>query len=115
MSSPEPEAIRAVSLRHWGRWASALVVALLAVNAGLAYRNTRQLLQDAGRVAHTHEVLEQINAIMSALKDQEASVRGYMLTGDDAFEVGQQLLAGLRGGWLEAPRIDVGVERKLGL
>ena len=30
MSSPEPEAIRAVSLRHWGRWASALVVALLA-------------------------------------------------------------------------------------
>ena len=30
MSSPEPEAIRAVPLRHWGRWVSALVVALLA-------------------------------------------------------------------------------------
>jgi guanine deaminase len=32
---------------------------------------------------------------------------------DDAFEVGRQLLAGLRGGWLEALRTDVGVERKL--
>ena len=31
----------------------ALVVALLVVNAGLAYRNTRQLLEDAGWVAHT--------------------------------------------------------------
>ena len=29
-----------------------LVVALLVVNAGLAYRNTRQLLEDAGWLAH---------------------------------------------------------------
>jgi hypothetical protein len=27
-------------------------VALLVVNAGLAYRNTRQLLEDAGWLAH---------------------------------------------------------------
>ncbi len=32
---------------------------------------------------------------------------------DEAFEVGKQLLAGLRSGWLEALRTDVGVERKL--
>jgi 5-methylthioadenosine/S-adenosylhomocysteine deaminase len=34
---------------------------------------------------------------------------------DEAFEVGQQLLASLRSGWLEALRSDVGVERKLAL
>ena len=34
---------------------------------------------------------------------------------DEAFELGQQLLASLRGGWLEALRTDVGVERKLNL
>jgi 5-methylthioadenosine/S-adenosylhomocysteine deaminase len=34
---------------------------------------------------------------------------------DEAFELGQQLLAPLRGGWLEALRTDVGVERKLTL
>ena len=34
---------------------------------------------------------------------------------DEAFELGRQLLAPLRGGWLEALRTDVGVERKLTL
>ena len=34
---------------------------------------------------------------------------------DEAFELGQQLLESLRGGWLEALGTDVGVERKLGL
>jgi 5-methylthioadenosine/S-adenosylhomocysteine deaminase len=34
---------------------------------------------------------------------------------DEAFELGRQLLAPLRSGWLEALRTDVGVERKLPL
>jgi hypothetical protein len=34
---------------------------------------------------------------------------------DEAFELGQQLLAGLRAGWLDALATDVGVERKLPL
>ena len=34
---------------------------------------------------------------------------------DEAFELGRQLLAPLRGGWLEALRTDVGAERKLPL
>jgi len=34
---------------------------------------------------------------------------------DEAFELGQQLLESLRGGWLEALATDVGVERKLRL
>jgi 5-methylthioadenosine/S-adenosylhomocysteine deaminase len=34
---------------------------------------------------------------------------------DEAFGLGRQLLAPLRGGWLEALQTDVGVERKLTL
>ena len=34
---------------------------------------------------------------------------------DEAFDIGKQLLASLHGGWLEALRTDVGVERKLAL
>jgi hypothetical protein len=34
---------------------------------------------------------------------------------DEAGELGQQLLASLRAGWLEALGTDVGVERKLSL
>jgi hypothetical protein len=32
---------------------------------------------------------------------------------DEAFGVGQELLASVRAGWLEAMRTDVGAERKL--
>jgi hypothetical protein len=34
---------------------------------------------------------------------------------DEAFELGRELLASLRGGWLEALCTEVGVERKLAL
>ena len=34
---------------------------------------------------------------------------------DEAHELGKQVLAGLRAGWLEALQTDVGVERKLSL
>ncbi len=47
----------------------------------------------------------------------EARERGREIVGrfDEAFQLGQQLLAPLRGGWLEALRTNVGVERKLAL
>jgi 5-methylthioadenosine/S-adenosylhomocysteine deaminase len=47
----------------------------------------------------------------------EARALGTEILGrhDEAFEIGQQLLAGVRAGWLEAMSTDVGVERKLRL
>jgi hypothetical protein len=37
---------------------------------------------------------------------------GIVARHDPAFEIGRQLLEGVRAGWLEAMRADVGVERK---
>ena len=75
-------------------------------------------------------------ALESVLVGGEWRVRGGRLTGldeadvlararetgrevvgrfDEAFELGQELVASLRGGWLEALGTDVGVERKLAL
>src|SRR6478752_2161749 len=48
-----------------------LVVALLVGNAGLAYRNTRQLRDDASWVAHTHEVLDLTSDVLRSLVDAE--------------------------------------------
>jgi hypothetical protein len=47
----------------------------------------------------------------------EARERGREIMGrfDEAFELGQELLVPLRGGWLEALKTPVGVERKLPL
>src|ERR671935_866045 len=73
-----------------------LVVALLVGNAGLAYRNTRQLLEDAGWVAHTHEVLDLTSDVLRTLVDAETGQRGFLITGKDNFlEPYQQALARL--------------------
>jgi cytosine/adenosine deaminase-related metal-dependent hydrolase len=49
-------------------------------------------------------------AILAEARELGAEILGRH---DEAFEIGQQLLAGVRAGWLEAMTTDVGVERKL--
>src|SRR5262249_35021013 len=73
-----------------------LVVALLVGNAALAYRNTRQLLEDAGWVAHTHEVLDLTSGTLRTLVDAETGQRGFLSTGkEDFLEPYHQALARL--------------------
>jgi methyl-accepting chemotaxis protein len=62
-------------------FATALCVLVLV--GWTVYRNTTELISDSGWVTHTHQVLEQTDAIVSALKDQEAGVRGFALTGQE--------------------------------
>lgn len=62
-----------------------LVVASLLLIAGLTYRNTRQLNEDAGWVAHTHHVRELTADVMLALVDAETGQRGFLITGKDEF------------------------------
>src|SRR5262245_28229411 len=73
-----------------------LVVALLVGNAALAYRNTRQLLEDAGWVAHTREVLDLTSDLLRTLVDAETGQRGFLITGkEDFLEPYRQALARL--------------------
>jgi PAS domain S-box-containing protein len=59
-----------------------LVAWALIMNAGLTYRNTRQLVEDARQVAHTHEVLDALEQLISTMKDAETGQRGYLITGE---------------------------------
>ncbi len=63
----------------------ALVVALLMLNAGLTYRNTRELHQDAQGVVHTQQVLDALDDVLAALTDAETGQRGFLLTGDTRY------------------------------
>jgi hypothetical protein len=47
-----------------------LVAGLLVLNAGLSYRNTRQLDRDAGWVAHTHDVLDATGGVLGDLQGE---------------------------------------------
>jgi PAS domain S-box-containing protein len=62
-----------------------LVACALIMNAGLNYRNTRQLVEDAGLVAHTHEVRDALEELVSIVKDAETGQRGYLITGEPRY------------------------------
>jgi signal transduction histidine kinase len=61
------------------------VVAFAAVNAAVSYRLTLRLIENERWVSHTHEVLNEIEGTLSALKDAETGQRGYLLTGDETY------------------------------
>jgi methyl-accepting chemotaxis protein len=61
---------------------SGALCALLVI-AWTVYGNTVSLIGDANRVTHTHQVLEKLDAILWGVKEQEAGVRGFALTGQE--------------------------------
>src|SRR5215467_5688604 len=59
----------------------AIIVAVLIVNASLSYRATRTLIANEQWVSHTYKVLNQLEVILSTLKDAEGGERGFIVTG----------------------------------
>ncbi|MEG4005674.1 CHASE3 domain-containing protein [Microcoleus sp. Pol11C1] len=62
-----------------------MVVALLVFNAATSYRNTLKLVENERWVSHTHQVLTELEATLSTLKDAETGQRGYLLTGEERY------------------------------
>ena len=62
--------------------AIALLVIALLVDAVLTLHNIREVATSVQWVSHTHEVLGQLEQVMSTLKDAETGQRGYLLTGE---------------------------------
>jgi methyl-accepting chemotaxis protein len=61
----------------------ALVIFLFV--GAISYRSTAQLTETAALVAHTHRVLETLEAVLSDMKDAETGQRGYLLTGQERY------------------------------
>ena len=53
---------------------------MLAAIAALAYWSTALVINNDWWVAHTHEVLDNLDLLLSAIKDAETGQRGYLLT-----------------------------------
>jgi methyl-accepting chemotaxis protein len=63
----------------------ALSLILLMAIGTVAYSSISKLATISQWVTHTHEVLEHIAGVLSALKDAETGQRGYVITGEDSF------------------------------
>jgi PAS domain S-box-containing protein len=65
-----------------GLLAASVAVVLIA---GLFLRSTRQLSWTSGRVAHTLDVINEAEQLLSLMKDAETGQRGYMLTHEERY------------------------------
>ena len=62
-----------------------LLVAALLTDAVLTLHNIREVATSVQWVSHTHEVLGQLEQVVSTLKDAETGQRGYLLTGERVY------------------------------
>jgi PAS domain S-box-containing protein len=62
-----------------------LALLVLLASGLLDFFHTRRLRENEQWVAHTHEVIEQLYLTRATLRDAEASKRGYLLTGREAY------------------------------
>jgi PAS domain S-box-containing protein len=60
-------------------------LAVLLAGGLFGYVNAQRLVANSRMVAHTHEVIEQLEAVLSTLKDAETGQRGYLLTEDPKY------------------------------
>jgi methyl-accepting chemotaxis protein len=62
-----------------------IALAILVVIGAVSYRSTVKLTETAAWVSHSHQVVGQIEALVSELKDAETGQRGFVITGDERY------------------------------
>lgn len=80
-----PSSIMKLPLTRQINLGIALTLLLVIFNAALSYRNTLKVVENERSVAHTHEVISELEKTLSTLKDAETGQRGYLLVGDDRY------------------------------
>jgi methyl-accepting chemotaxis protein len=63
----------------------ALALIILVILGTVSYRNTTGLIEAAQMKAHTYQVLENLDRVLSTLKDAETGQRGYIITGESQY------------------------------
>ena len=76
----------------------AIVLATIGVWGMASYINTQSMIKQNEQVIHTHEVMEDLEGILLALKDAETGQRGFILTGQNQYlEPYEQSFGGING------------------
>src|SRR5437879_6525969 len=62
-----------------------LALLMLIIIGGVSYWSLSVLVDNAAMVTHTHRVLENLEGIISLLKDTETGQRGFVLTRQERY------------------------------
>ncbi|HMI01751.1 MAG TPA: response regulator [Pedobacter sp.] len=73
------------SLKNNLRIGLGLSLLILFVSSLASFTSIRNLIKSAELVSHSNEVMTNLDAVISTLKDAETGQRGYLLTGDREF------------------------------
>jgi len=63
----------------------ALALIILVILGGGSYRNITEFIESSQMKTHTYQVLENLDRVLSTLKDAETGQRGYLITGKDRY------------------------------
>lgn len=63
----------------------ALALIILLIIGAASYSSTKRLVETAGWVSHTHQVLQKLEELLSIVKDAETGQRGFLITGDEQY------------------------------
>src|SRR4051812_3523894 len=66
-------------------WGFGIILGILVLIGSLSFWSTLQFLDTSWWVTHTHEVLEDLESLLSLLKDVETGQRGFLLTRKEVF------------------------------
>jgi methyl-accepting chemotaxis protein len=62
-----------------------LALVMLATVGAVSYDSTIKLIESAGWVQHTREMVDGLDELLSGLKDAETGERGYVITGEERY------------------------------
>jgi len=62
-----------------------LALAALLIIGGVSYRSTTGLIETAALVDHSHQVIENLELLLSTMKDAETGQRGFLITGAERY------------------------------
>ncbi|MDB5036380.1 MAG: Signal transduction histidine kinase [Chlorobi bacterium] len=62
-----------------------MVLIVLIINAVLSYRDLTTLIQSNAWVSHTHQVLSELESMLSLMKDAETGYRGFIISGKENY------------------------------
>jgi methyl-accepting chemotaxis protein len=62
-----------------------LALVMLVTVGAVSYDSTTKLIESAGWVQHTHEVVTGLDQVLSGMKDAETGQRGYVITGEGRY------------------------------
>ena len=69
-----------IGKKIWLGFSATLLI--LVIIGAVSFINSGRLISTAERVSHTHEVLANLEGLLSALQDSEVGQRGYLLADD---------------------------------